>query len=150
MKKIILITSLLVSGSIAADLSQVSTEELAQEMQKRMQTMTPEERQKYRGTGMMMGSGKMGMGQTRPNRMQMPSFSEYDINSNGFIEENEYQEARDKRMSERAQEGKVLKNAGNAPSFTDIDTNKDGKVDQVEFQAHQQQMRINKRPLQGM
>ncbi|MBD3791797.1 MAG: EF-hand domain-containing protein [Campylobacterales bacterium] len=147
MRKYILITSMLVSSSFGADLSQVSTEELANEMQKRMQTMTPQERQQYRGSG-MMGMGKCGesrMGGMGSGRMmQMPKFSDYDLNQDGAITEEEFKEARKKRMEKRAAEGRMLRNAENAPSFSDIDTNHDGKIDQAEFQAHQQKMQNQK------
>jgi Ca2+-binding EF-hand superfamily protein len=134
MKRFIMITSLLVTGSFGADLSQVSTEELADEMQKRMQSMTPQERQQYRGSGMM-----------RPGRMmQMPKFSDCDLNSDGAITEEEFKEARAKRMEKRAAEGRMLRNAGMAPAFSDIDTNKDQKITPDEFQTHQQQMRMKK------
>ncbi|MFT7879677.1 MAG: EF-hand domain-containing protein [Sulfurimonas sp.] len=150
MRKYILITSMLVSSSFGADLSQVSTEELANEMQKRMQTMTPQERQQYRGSGMMgmgqmgkCGDGRMrGMGSRR--MMQMPEFSDYDLNQDGAITEEEFNEAHTKRMSKLAEEGRMLRNAGKAPAFSDIDTNKDGKLDAEEFKAHQQEMKNQK------
>ncbi|MFT7823692.1 MAG: EF-hand domain-containing protein [Sulfurimonas sp.] len=143
MKKFIMMTSLLVSGSFGADLSQVSTDELAKEMQKRMQSMTPQERQQYRGSN--AGPGMMGMGKMGPNRMmQMPRFSDCDLNNDGVILEKEFQEARTKRMSERAEEGRMLQNAGDAPTFADVDTNKDKKITPDEFQAHHQKMRMQK------
>ncbi|UFH58077.1 EF-hand domain-containing protein [Sulfurovum mangrovi] len=154
MKKFIMITSLLVSSGFGADLSQVSTDELAQEMQKRMQSMTPQERQQYRGAG-MMGMGQMGkcgngMGKMKPKRMmQMSKFSDCDLNNDGVILEKEFQEARAKRMNQRAEEGRMLQNAGKAPMFADVDTNKDGKITQDEFQAHQQQMRMKNKGPQG-
>ncbi len=79
MKKVILATSMIVMGLMAADYSQMTTEELNNlrgtvatedrdafraEMQSRMQAMTPEERQTYRadrgnkGQGPRDGSGK--------------------------------------------------------------------------------------------
>lgn len=147
MRKYILITSMLVSSSFGADLSQVSTEELANEMQKRMQTMTPQERQQYRGSG-MMGMGKCGesrMGGMGSGRMmQMPKFSDYDLNQDGAITEEEFQEGHTKRMSKLAEEGRMLRNAGEAPAFSEIDTDKDGKINTEEFKAHQQEMQNQK------
>jgi len=147
MRKYILITSMLVSGSFGADLSQISTEELVNEMQKRMQTMTPQERQQYRGSS-MIGMGKYGEGSMgkmgSKQMMQMPAFSEYDLNQDGAITKEEFEEAHTKRMSKLAKEGRMLRNAGEAPSFADIDTNKDGKIDEAEFQAHQQESMQNK------
>ncbi len=175
--KRLLIIALLASGAWAADFSQMSTEQMMnmrgsvpiddrpafqQEMQKRMQSMSPHERQTYmqRNKGMgqgqgMMGQGKgmgqgMGMGQKR--MMNQPQFTDYDLNNDGAISENEFQEARAKRMNQRTEEGKMLRNAGNAPSFADIDTNKDGTLSQEEFQSHQAQQMQNKgnRAGQGM
>ena len=84
--------------------------------------------------------------------MKRPQFSEYDLNNDGVILEKEFQEARTKRMSERAEEGRMLRKAGMAPSFADIDTNRDGKISPAEFQAHQEKNRMQNRalPVQGV
>ncbi|MDY0403581.1 EF-hand domain-containing protein [Sulfurovum sp.] len=145
MRKYILITSMLVSSSFGADLTQISTEELANEMQKRLQTMTPQERQQYRGLnagpGRMGKCGDGGMGKMGSRRMmQMPKFSEYDLNNDGAITEQEFQEGHTQRMNKLAQEGRMLRNAGKAPAFSEIDTDKDGKINAEEFQSHQQEM----------
>ena len=144
MKKVIIL-ALLASGAFAADFSQMSTAEMMnmrgsvplddrptfqQEMQKRMQSMTPEERQKYQGKGMGMGQNRM---------MNQPTFAEFDLNNDGAITQNELEEARTKRMNQNAKEGKMLRNAGNAPAFSDIDTNNDGSVSPEEFSVHQSQ-----------
>ena len=159
--KRLMIIALLASGAWAADFSQMTTEQMMnmrgsvpvddrpafqQEMQKRMQSMSPQERQKYmqRNKGMgqgMMGQG-MGMGQKR--MMNQPQFSEYDLNNDGAISQTEFQDARAKRMNQRAGEGKMMRNVGNAPTFADIDTNKDGTLSQEEFQTHQTQQMQNK------
>jgi Ca2+-binding EF-hand superfamily protein len=141
---------LLASFTCATDFSQMSTEEMInmrgsvpvndrpnfqQEMQKRMQSMSPEERQKYKqkNKGMSQRSG----GQ---NCMKnLPTFEQFDLNGDGKITQAELEEARAKRMSEKAKEGKMLKNAGKAPAFTDMDLNKDGILDEKEFSAHQAQ-----------
>ncbi len=151
MKKVIIL-ALLASGAFAADFSQMSTEEMMnmrgsvpvddrptfqQEMQKRMQSMTPQERQKYQGMkGQGMGQGKgMGMGQ---NRMKnQPTFAEFDLNNDGKITQSELEEARAKRMSQNASEGKMMRNAGKAPAFEDMDKNNDGSLNQEEFRLHQ-------------
>jgi hypothetical protein len=95
--------------------------------------------------------GKMGnCGDGRGSRrmMQMPKFSDCDLNQDGAITEEEFTEARKKRMEKRAAEGRMLRNAKNAPSFSDIDTNHDGKIDQAEFEVHQQE-RMQKRGRPG-
>jgi hypothetical protein len=72
------------------------------------------------------------------------TFSDMDKNGDGVVTEQEFNEARAKRMSERAAQGYPLRNAGKAPPFSAIDTNGDGKVTPDEFAAgqaaHRQQM----------
>ena len=57
-------------------------------------------------------------------------------NSDGKITKSELEEARTKRMKQRAAEGKMLKNAGEGHSFSTIDTNKDGSISEKEFMLH--------------
>ena len=148
--KRLLIIGLLTSATWAADFSQMSTEEMMnmrgsvpvddrpafqQEMQKRMQSMTPQERQKYKRMGQSKG---MRMGKCiRQNSMNQPTFAQYDLNNDGGITPKELEEARAKRMKQNAAEGKMLRNAGNAPAFATMDINKDGIIDQNEFSVHQ-------------
>jgi Ca2+-binding EF-hand superfamily protein len=73
--------------------------------------------------------------------MNMPSFSDYDLDGNGKILEKEFDEARNKRISERVKQGYQMKNIGNAASFSDIDSNGDGQISKEEFTAHQSQQR---------
>lgn len=92
--------------------------------------------EKFKGVGMRRGQGRgmrRGMGIGR----NMPTFSEYDLDGDGKIVENEFNEARSKRISERVQQGYLMKNIVNAPSFSDIDTNGDGEISTEEFTAHQ-------------
>ena len=94
--------------------------------------------QKRRSMGMGQGRGMgkgMGMGRN------MPTFSEYDLDGDGKMLEKEFNEARSKRISERAQQGYQMRNLGNAPSFADIDANGDGHISAEEFAAHQSQHR---------
>ncbi|MDY0195671.1 MAG: EF-hand domain-containing protein [Sulfurovaceae bacterium] len=102
--------------------------------------ISPDEFQKHQEMHMQNKCGNMGQGKmvTRRNAMMnMPQFNEYDLNNDGFISESELQEARNKRMTQNAQEGKMLKNAPAAPSFSEMDINKDGKISPDEFQKHQ-------------
>jgi len=83
---------------------------------------------------MRMGRGHgTGRGMVR----NMPAFSEYDLDGDGRILEKEFNEARSKRISERAQQDYRMKNLGKAPSFTDIDANGNGEISVEEFAAHQ-------------
>ena len=61
------------------------------------------------------------------------SFSEFDTNKDGKISEKEFDARKTANMTQRANEGKQLKNAGNSPLFSDLDTNKDGKLDNMEY-----------------
>ena len=77
--------------------------------------------------------GPMGRG------MAMPTFADFDLNGDGVITEQEYVEARNQRVSERASEGRPMRGLSQARDFQDIDLDKDGRVTPDEFAAHQQQ-----------
>jgi len=199
--KRVLIATLLASAVFATDFSQMSTDALVKmrgtvspsertafqtEMQKRMQTMTPAQRQQLMqtapgqgkgmagqnsqgmksgqgkgrgmgagqgqgmGKGMKCGQGKCGGGMAGKNGKGMgmqnrPAFGTYDANGDGKISPKEFADAQAKHMTQRASEGKMMKNAGNAPKFENVDTNHDGAIDTTEFQHHQQmQQRKNR------
>ncbi len=78
---------------------------------------------------MQVAATKMGM--------NMPTYSDFDLDGDGKILEVEFYEARNNRISERAKQGYQMKNIANAPSFSDIDTNGDGGISAEEFTAHQ-------------
>lgn len=156
MKKVIILIALLASASWAVDFSQISTEELMNmrgtisvneqpafraEMQKRMQTMTPVQRQQFmqsspgRGQGMDKGmNSQKGQGKGIQNR---PTFATYDLNNDGKITQKEFYDGQAKRMTQKADEGKMMRNAGKAPTFESIDANSDGIVTATEFSTHQ-------------
>jgi len=181
--KRVLIATLLASAVFATDFSQMSTDALVKmrgtvspsertafqtEMQKRMQTMTPAQRQQLMqtapgqgkgrgmgagqgqgiGKGMKCGQGKCGSGmagQKGQGMQNRPAFGSYDANGDGKISPKEFADAQAKHMSQKASEGKMMKNAGNAPKFEDVDTNHDRAIDTTEFQRHQQmQQRKNR------
>lgn len=79
----------------------------------------------------------------------MPTFSDFDTNGDGKITQAEFESTQQKRMSEKAEMGKMMRNAGNAPSFKDIDTDHNGYLDAAEFSHHQMMQRGNK-PGMGM
>jgi hypothetical protein len=92
------------------------------------------------GNGMGMNSGNgmgMGNGMGKNRMMNMPKFSEFDLNHNGYITKKEFDKARNLRMMKNSKQGRMMKNAGNAPSFRSIDTNHDGVITQREFKKHQ-------------
>ncbi len=143
MKRILLLSTLLVAAAWSADYSSMSTDELFKlrgsissserpafkaEMQKRMQGMSMQERQQ------MMQGKKMGMGKGMQNR---PKYTDLDLNKDGKVTKKEFNEARTTRMTQKANEGKMMKHAGSAPTFESIDTNGDGILSQSEFTTQQ-------------
>lgn len=79
----------------------------------------------------------------------MPSFKSYDLNNDGMISAQEFQDARDARMAKQAASGKMMRNSANAPSFEMIDMNKDGSIDKNEFMNHQRNRMQNTPAPQG-
>jgi len=77
------------------------------------------------------GEGGAGM------KGKMPAFSDFDLDGDGVMTEQEFGEGHAKRMSEMAAEGRKMKCAENCPGFTGIDTNEDGGISEAEFAAHQ-------------
>ena len=77
-----------------------------------------------------------------PMRGPMP-FAAHDLNSDGYVTEQEFNTFRGQRMSARAAEGRPMYGAANAPSFSSFDANRDGRLTQDEFdagrRAHMQQ-----------
>jgi len=155
MKKFVLI-ALLATAAWSVDYSQMSTEELMKlrgtlspserpafraEMQKRMQTMSPQQRQQ-----MMQGRGMgKGMGQGRKGMQNRPSYADFDLNHDGKVTQKEFYDARAARMTQRAKEGKPMKNAANAPTFETIDSNGDGVISESEFNTFRMQRMQAKR-----
>ena len=155
MKKVIIL-ALLASVAWAVDYSQMSTEELMKmrgtisvderpafraEMQKRMQTMTPAQRQQFMqsspGRGQSMGQGITPRGTKGKGIQNRPTFATYDLNNDGEITQKEFYDAQAERMTQKAKEGKMMRKSGKAPTFESIDTNSDGIVTPTEFNTHQ-------------
>ncbi|MDJ0748699.1 MAG: EF-hand domain-containing protein [Woeseiaceae bacterium] len=76
---------------------------------------------------------------------QMPAYAELDANADDVVTAEEFYAFRAKRMSERAAEGRKLKNAQNAPTFEDLDLDGDGNLSAEEFSAHQAQCPMHKK-----
>jgi hypothetical protein len=112
------------------------------EMQKRMQNMSPAQRQQMmqsRGRGMkqgMQGQGR-GMGQGGKGMQNRPTYASFDTNGDGKVTEKEFYDAQAAKMTQKANEGKMMKNAANAPTFESIDTNHDKVMSPDEFSAFQ-------------
>ena len=65
------------------------------------------------------------------------TYSDFDLDSNGQVSEEEFNSVRAKRMAARAAEGGKMKGASTAPSFADIDTDGDGQINPEELTAAQ-------------
>jgi hypothetical protein len=76
-------------------------------------------------------------------------FASYDANSDGIIEKAEFENVRSKRMQEKAEAGRPMRNAANAPEFSEFDANGDGKLTSEELQAGQN-ARMQQRGGRGM
>ena len=93
------------------------------------------------GAGMGPGAGRGpggGMGPGAGMGRNQPAFADYDLNGDGTINADEFTQARNQRVGERAQQGYQMRGLANAPAFGDIDTNADGLISPEEFTAHQQ------------
>lgn len=88
------------------------------------------------------GRTNQGMGMGR----NMPAFTDFDLNGDGKVVAEEFDEARAKRIAERAQQGYQMKNLAHAPTFVQLDTNKDGAINPEEFAAHKAQRLQQKSP----
>ncbi len=64
-----------------------------------------------------------------------PAFSDFDLNGDGGIDEQEFIDARTKRIAERVREGRMMRGLITAPTFTDLDTDGDGSLTPEEFAA---------------
>jgi Ca2+-binding EF-hand superfamily protein len=113
----------------------LSPQELAQGQSERSA-----QRQSAPGMGRGMGPG--GMGGMGPGRGQhMPSFSDFDLNGDGLLHQQEFDQARAQRIRERLMQGYQMRNLQNAPTFSAMDTDQDGSLSPQEFAAAQAQHR---------
>ena len=85
------------------------------------------------GQGAAEGKGMHGNGM----KGNMPAFTDFDLDGDGVIVEDEFNEAHANRMSEMAARGHQMKHAGEAPGFSGIDSNADGEISEQEFSDHQ-------------
>jgi len=86
-----------------------------------------------------MGNNKQQEKQQRfANKNTPAAFEAYDANKDGVISAAEFESAKEARMKNNAQEGKMLRNAGNSPQFSDMDKDGDGKITKEELHLGQQ------------
>lgn len=93
------------------------------------------------GPGMNRGPG---MGRGAGWGRNMPSFAEFDLDGDGVMVEDEFIEARGRRISERARQGYPMRGLGSAPPFTAVDRDGDGQVTPEEFSLAQALHRQNR------
>ncbi len=109
--------------------------------------LTPEELlagqqvQMYNRRGAKNQSPQMGQGRGKNSGMRknsnMANFSEFDLNGDGIILEQELYKARAARITVRAEQGYSLRNVTNAPSFSDIDSDGNAEISSKEFAEYQ-------------
>jgi len=71
----------------------------------------------------------------------MPRFADFDTDGDGKLLEQEFYQARNRRIGERARAGYPMRNLGKAPSFQDLDADGNGEVTPEEFAAHRSRHR---------
>lgn len=88
------------------------------------------------GGGMRGGRGPgSGPGRDRP------AFSDFDLDGDGLIQRDEFHEARNRRIGERAEQGYPMRGLANIPSFDDMDSDGDGVLSPEEFASHRRSPR---------
>jgi Ca2+-binding EF-hand superfamily protein len=105
--------------------------------------ITPEELQAVHGaTGPGSGRGP-GMGGERGKGRggSPPTFSEFDLDGDGIVGEQEFRDARTARIAKRVREGRMMRGLVNAPTFSDLDTDGDGSLTPDEFAVAEQSYR---------
>jgi Ca2+-binding EF-hand superfamily protein len=118
----------------------LSPEELTQGQTARMQQRHQQLSGSGQGNTLPRNPG-MGRGRGPGRGRNMPSFSEFDLNGDGALQPEEFEQARAQRIRERAEQGYMLRNLQHAPAFSTIDSNGDGIVSSQEFSAAQAQHR---------
>jgi Ca2+-binding EF-hand superfamily protein len=73
-----------------------------------------------------------------------PAFSDFDLNGDGAIGEQEFIDARNRRIGERVKEGRMMRGLTTPTTFADLDANGDGSLTPDEFatglRSHRQRM----------
>ena len=98
---------------------------------------------KFIATGLFVLGTTFLVAETLPNNGPLP-FGTYDKDNNNVITAKEFAAIKTQRMTQNAQNARLMKNAGNSARFSEIDKNGDGIVTQKELKVHQK-ARFNKR-----
>lgn len=81
------------------------------------------------------------LGRAAGRGMNRPVYADFDLNGDGVVEEQEFNEARGRRISERARQGYAMRGLAGAPAFSEIDSNSDGRLSPQELAAAQARRR---------
>ncbi len=92
----------------------------------------------------LLSYASAGQGRGMNRGSNMPNFESFDINKDGYINEQELIEARSMRISSRIQQGYQMRNTANITPFQEIDTNSDGKISPDEFSVQQKQHQMGR------
>ena len=98
--------------------------------------------------GALILSSGLVIAKDAPVRGPIP-FATWDADSNGSIDEKEFNAVRDQRQQAAKADGRQGQNMANAKPFAEIDTDKDGNISADELTVHQQSMQQNKRGGKG-
>lgn len=88
------------------------------------------------GKASSKGAG-CGKGASTGKNSNMPPFSEFDMDGDNIILEEEFYKARAVRITKRVEQGFPMRNIANPSTFAEIDTNDDDEVSLKEFTEHQ-------------
>ena len=115
----------------------LNADELAAAHKTHMEKMGGMKHQHGAGHGHGAGTGhSKGKGHKGEKKGNMPMFEDFDLNADGKIIEDEFNQAHSGKMAEMAAEGQHMRHAGEAPGFSGIDSNGDGEISKEEFAAH--------------
>jgi hypothetical protein len=90
------------------------------------------------GVAALFGLAGLAPAQQPPVAPGPPTFADMDQNGDGQVSAAEFGQLRAQRMTARATEGRLMRNAANAPTFESLDTNGNGTLSPAEVTAHQQ------------
>ena len=99
--------------------------------------ISPEELQAVHGaSGPEPGRGPGMRGERGGGRRgSPPTFSDFDLDGDGVVSEQEFRDARTARIAKRVREGRMMRGLINAPTFSDLDIDGDGSLTPDEFAA---------------
>jgi Ca2+-binding EF-hand superfamily protein len=83
-------------------------------------------------------AANMNKGKAQYN-IEQPTFLQFDLDQDGQVTEEEFEQARAERIAKRTEEGRTLRNINASNTFKAIDTNGDGVINEEEFADHQSQ-----------